>query len=67
MEYRHYTLESTTQGLADLLIDEYSVNDEDDFSPYNYIVNPDAYETMTDQGIVEIDGNSVLPEYLVNQ
>lgn len=66
MKYRHYTFESTTHGLADLLIDDESTK-EPDFDPRDYIVNDSVYQIVTDDGTTEIDDNITLPEYLINQ
>jgi len=65
MKYKHYTFESNIWGLADLLVD-FETTQESDFNPGDFISNPDNYDNVTDNGIVEITGGN-LPEYLVNQ
>lgn len=65
-QYKHFTFESNTFGLADLLI-EIETTQEPDFDPRDFIANSDRYDSVTDNGIVTIEGNSGLPESFISQ
>ena len=64
--YRHYTFESGAFGLLDLLV-EIETTQETGFNPRDFIVGADKYDTVTDNGNVEITGDSSLPESFVSQ
>ncbi len=64
--YKHYIFESGTHGLVDLLV-EIETTQEKDFNPRDFIACADNYDTVTDNGVVEIDSSISLPDSFISQ